>query len=80
MQCRGFEGPCDRCGAEDGVELEPSRTAYEPTPLTRSERLLLDDPLDPPDPNQPVPLCRECAEGHHAYWDEMWADYNSGRL
>lgn len=30
--------------------------------------------------NDPVPLCRGCAEDHHAYWDEMWADANRDRL
>jgi len=80
MRCQGFEGPCDRCGAEEGVELEDSRTCYERPVPTRYERLLQDDPLGPaPDPNAPIPLCRECAIGHHAYWDEMWNEYYASR-
>jgi len=74
---------CDHCGATCGVELEESRTCYEPPQRNQWQTLLLDepqDPPDPPDPNAPVPLCRDCAEHHHAYWDEMWEQYNSGRM
>ena len=63
---------CERCGSTEGVELEDSRTAYAPVTLSRWERLNLEDPVNPPDLNAPVPLCRECAKEHHAYWDEMW--------
>ena len=30
--------------------------------------------------NKPIPLCPNCADRHHEYWDEMWDDYNSGVL
>lgn len=33
----------------------------------------VDDRLD-------IPLCGWCAEEHHAHWDEMWDDYNQGRI
>lgn len=68
---------CERCGTTRGVELEDSRTAYPAETLSRWERLTLDNPLSPPDPNAPVPLCRECAKKHHEYWDEMWDMYGS---
>lgn len=57
---------CDRCGTAEGVAFEESRTAYEPTE---------EDPC----PNAPVPLCRDCAAEHHAYWDEMWREYQSSQ-
>lgn len=33
-----------------------------------------------PDPNAPIPLCRECVEEHHANWDAAWAEYYAGLL
>jgi hypothetical protein len=30
--------------------------------------------------NAPSLLCRDCAVEHHAYWDDMWADYYNGRM
>ena len=32
------------------------------------------------DPNRSCVLCEPCAVEHHAHWDAMWDDYNSGRL
>jgi hypothetical protein len=32
------------------------------------------------DPNRSLLLCRQCAILHHDYWDEMWDQYNAGRL
>jgi len=71
---------CARCGSTEGVEMESSRTAYEPEDFTRYTLLLLDDPLDPPDrlarlcaANPDIPYCRECAVEHHGWWDEEWA-------
>ena len=49
---------------------------YAITPLSQWERLALDNPLDPPDPNAPSYLCRPCAKDHHEYWDEMWSHVN----
>lgn len=62
-----------------GVKLESSRTAYEPSPLPSWKRLLLDDEGlgEPPDLNAPTWFCRECAEVHHEYWNDMWS-YASG--
>jgi len=50
--------------------------------MTRYDWLLLDDPLngDPPDPNAPFPLCRDCAAEHHAQWDERWNEYYASLL
>lgn len=58
---------CSRCGSREGVEWEPARTAYEPTEKD-------------PDPNADIPYCRPCAGEHHEHWDDMWAEYNAGRL
>lgn len=58
---------CIRCGTHEGVQMEPSRTAYSWDGRGK-------------DPNENVPFCRDCAEEHHAYWDEMWNDYYSSRL
>lgn len=58
---------CFHCGSREGVEMESARTAYEPTD-------------DDPDPNADIPYCRVCAGKHHEYWDEMWDEYNRGRL
>ena len=58
---------CARCGSREGVKLEGARTAYCETE-------------ENPDPNADIPFCRPCAEEHHDHWDEMWAEYNSGRL
>lgn len=59
--------PCERCGAEYGVALESSRTAYE---ATEGE----------PDPNRPLALCRPCAKLHHEHWDEVWDHYQTSLL
>lgn len=61
---------CERCATIRGLQLESSCTMYN----------FDGDWFDPKNPNRPQLLCRCCAEEHHDYWDEMWADYNSGRL
>ena len=33
-----------------------------------------------PSQNRSPWLCAECAQAYHDYWDEMWANYNRGRL
>ena len=58
---------CKFCDWPFGVEYEDSRTAY-----------FWDGNGE--DPNKSVLLCRQCAEAHHSYWDEMWAEYNYGRI
>ena len=64
----GFD--CVACHTTEGVKIESSRTAYDTSyPRTRFERIL--DP-EPEDPNIDIPLCRECSEDHHSYWNEMW--------
>lgn len=81
---------CERCqkSGVTGVEVcrEDSRTCYEkPTPTIWDRLRSEDEGLTPTeqvleDPNRDVWLCRECAKLHHEYWDEMWDNYNSGRL
>lgn len=61
---------CIGCYGTDGVEMESSRTAYH----FEGEIGSADDP------NRPIPLCRPCAEEHHQYWTDMWAEYRSGLL
>jgi len=55
---------CQHYGPE--VQLESSRTMYD----WDGKGL---------DPNADVPLCINCAEEHHKYWDERWNDYYQGR-
>lgn len=61
---------CEHCGAMKGLESESSRTMYHWDGEWN----------DPNNPNRNVLLCRQCAFMHHEYWDEMWDDYNRGRL
>lgn len=63
----GMGSLCSTCGKTDGVGFEGADTAYGPT-------------KEEPDPNAPLPLCRSCAEDHHAHWDAMWAEYRAGIL
>jgi hypothetical protein len=60
-------GRCLNCGSAEGVEMESSRTMYH----WEGEG---------PDPNRPLPLCRECAKEHHENWDDQWSDYYGGLL
>lgn len=61
---------CLECDSIVGVKMESSRTCYH-----------WDGSADSPDnPNRPIPLCRDCAEEHHAHWDYMWRDYYAGRM
>lgn len=53
------------CTATEGVQMESARTAYHWDGKGEN-------------PNADIPLCREHAAEHHAYWDEMWAGYYSG--
>jgi len=71
------DGHCEYCGCPYGVFLEDSRTAYEYPDRTRYQ-IIADIQL--PDPNAPLALCRDCAEEHHEFWDDMWTEYYSGRL
>lgn len=70
LQSRPRKDHCSRCGSTEGVKMEPSRTMYHWEGKWD----------DPKNPNAERPYCRPCAEEHHAYWDDMWAEYNSGRL
>jgi hypothetical protein len=78
--------PCERCGTQEGVELEDSRTAYAYESPTAWDRIRAEDggltptPSVLEDPNKPVNLCRACAKEHHDYWDEMWREYYGGLL
>lgn len=58
---------CEHCECREGVRAESARTLYEWNGWGIN-------------PNRDVYLCRQCAEEHHAYWDDMWAEYYSGRL
>lgn len=73
---------CGCCGTTENVNLEDSRTAYEPETPSRYQRLMFDDPLndDPPDPNAPIPLCIDCAVNHHYYWDDRWQEFYNSRF
>lgn len=55
-------GGCQACNNGDGCEPECARTRYH-----------WDGKGD--NPNRYQVLCRECAELHHEYWDEMWREY-----
>lgn len=61
---------CACCGSPDGVEMEDARTQYHFEGIAGSEQ----------DPNRPIPLCRLCADEHHAHWNEMWAEYRAGLM
>ena len=63
------EGMSHRCDSKKDVEWVASRTFYVWD---------IDEEPDE-DPNRDCFLCPSCAEEHHAYWDEMWSDYYSGR-
>ncbi len=65
IRCEGHAHECPEQGTH--VKLEPSRTLYH-----------WDGEGE--DPNRARALCRDCAEAHHAHWDSMWQEYNSGRL
>lgn len=68
---------CIGCGRSEGVQLENSRTAYARS-YTLWDALLHDGAI--PDPNAPVPLCRDCAKEHHEYWNSMWDNYYAAIL
>ena len=56
---RALVGHCEACGRPDGVQAEPTRTAYYFEP-------------GEPDPNVGAQLCRDCARDYHEQWDEAW--------
>jgi hypothetical protein len=70
---------CEHCGSQFGVTWQDSRTAYDPAPPSVWDHIRYGE-MGPPDPNRCRALCPDCADVHHEYWDEMWADYNSSRL
>lgn len=64
------EAECESCGMDGrdrAITWQDGRTMYEPT---------LEDPF----PNKPVALCQPCADEHHEYWNDMFAEANAGRL
>lgn len=73
----GYLGPtfalppprCERCEDTKGVAMESSRTCYA-----------LDDGRSDRVANRDRSLCRDCAEEHHADWDERWQEYYGGLL
>lgn len=65
LTCEGFAGPCTESGPT--VQRRTCRTAY----LVRE---------DGTDPNVDPVLCADCAGWYDQHWDEMWADYNRGRI
>lgn len=58
---------CYRCGTTEGVEVLEAMTSYC-------------EVEGEPDPNHPTPYCPECGQEYKEHWDEMWAEYYSGRL
>jgi hypothetical protein len=58
---------CERCGSNFFVEYASSRTQYE-----------WDGEGD--DPNRDIALCPLCEAEHNEFWDDMWREYNQGRL
>lgn len=58
---------CEHCKTMKGLGYEDSRTMY---PWNGEGK----------NPNAPWLLCKRCAEMHHDYWDDMWDEYNRGRL
>ncbi len=58
---------CANCCSFFGLKHESSRTLY-PWDGTGE------------DPNADLILCHRCAILHHEYWNDMWDEYNSGRL
>ena len=58
---------CEHCSTVFGLDHEESRTMYH----WEGEG---------EDPNRSLLLCRQCAILHHDFWDEMWDQYNAGRL
>jgi uncharacterized protein (DUF1778 family) len=68
---------CLICETAEDVRLEPSRTSYSNTVITRFH-IILDEP--PEDPNQDIPLCRKCAVLHHEEWDDRWREYYVGLM
>lgn len=80
---------CAHCGDSAGVEWESADTAYHvPTIYDRPHsvwrQLLINLGfvyLNPDDEykNCPLAFCRDCANEHHAYWSEMWREYNASR-
>lgn len=68
---RVFAPRCEYCEKWlTKLSLESSRTLYHFEGAW----------YNPENPNRPVLLCPRCAEAHHEHWDEMWGDYNRGRL
>ncbi len=66
MECSmGFNKDC-----EGEIKMEASNTMYVYDGVMGDEN----------DPNKDIPLCRLHAKEHHEYWDEMWAEYNPGRI
>lgn len=58
------------------IKLECARCQATAGVEMENSRTQYPDPAD----NAPVPLCRDCAQEHHAHWDAMWADYQAGLL
>jgi hypothetical protein len=53
---------CERCNNPDGCEPESADTSYHWDGEGEN-------------PNRYQVLCRDCAQMHHEYWDEMWREY-----
>lgn len=69
MLRRRDAGICENCETAEGTKLRPARTSYHYEG---------DDPDK--DPNRDWMGCDVCDEQDREYWDEMWAEYYSGRL
>ncbi len=77
----GLETPpvCERCG-QVGATWESSRTMYDTGRPTAWDHILENIGIEKPNPNRDTAYCPGCAEDHHRYWDDMWAEVNRDRL
>jgi len=67
LWCNGHYGPCRHLW---GLVLSHPQSMYPWDEKGGKHK----------DPNRPTLMCKRCDEAHQEDWDDMWAEYNSGRL